>query len=287
MLGVLECSVTAIEAFNQHRHNFYVDRRGLVKVQGIMVDLSSATTRGASSRAETHARHELPEGPPYPFDSVLHLSRYSWSVEHLIHSGDTAIDFGCGTGFGAALISNFCSHVTAIDLDPGVLALSERWGTKNVSFLCDDACSKDLTDRVRARNVDVILSMETIEHLEDYFTYIENAIAMMKPAGVFAVGTPNRTMTYERYPNRSHMDVSHVQEFSAISLGRTLSGYFDDVEVYYQYLPEFWSTHRTDRLYDLSEVKFDKVLERPELASDAFGVMAVCRRPKALRPSNN
>jgi SAM-dependent methyltransferase len=246
-----------------------------------MVDLSNATFHGASRRAETHARHELPQGPPYPFDSALHLSRYSWSVEHLIRSDDTAIDFGCGTGFGSALISNFCSHVTAIDLDPAVVSLGERWGTSNVSFLCDDACSKDLASRVPARNVDVVLSMETIEHLEDYFTYVENAISMMNPKGVFAVGTPNRTMTYERYPNRSHMDVSHVQEFSAVSLWRTLSWYFDDVEVYYQYLPEFWSTHRADRLYDLNEVAFTKVAERPELASDAFGVLAVCRGPIA------
>jgi SAM-dependent methyltransferase len=252
-----------------------------------MVDLSSVTFHGASSRAETHARHELPQGPPYPFDSALHLSRYSWSVEHLIHAGDSAIDFGCGTGFGTALISNFCSHVTAIDLDPAVSLLSERWGTNNVSFRCDNACSKDLTSRVLARNVDVILSMETIEHLEDYFTYIENAIAMMNPDGVFAVGTPNRTMTYERYPNRAHMDVSHVQEFSAISLGRTLGWYFDEVEVYYQYLPEFWSTHRADRLYDLNEVAFSRVVERPELAGDAFGVMAVCRRPMTRRSSVN
>ena len=252
-----------------------------------MVDLSNATFHGASSRAETHARHELPQGPPYPFDSVLHLSRYSWAVEHLIHSGDTAVDLGCGTGFGAALISNFCSHVTAIDLDPGVSELSARWGTTNVSFHCDDACSNDLTSRVLARDVDVILSMETIEHLEDYFTYIENAIAMMKPHGVFAVGTPNRTMTYERYPNRSHMDVSHVQEFSAVSLGRTLSWYFDEVEVFYQYLPNFWSTHRADRLYDLNEVAFSPVAEHPELASDAFGVMAVCRRPATHRPPTN
>jgi SAM-dependent methyltransferase len=259
----------------------------LVRVQGIMVPLSNVTVQGASLRAETHARHELPQGPPYPFDSALHLSRYSWSVEHLIHSGDTAIDFGCGTGFGSALISNFCSRVTAIDLDPGVSALGERWGTSNVSFCCDDACSKDLTTRVRARNVDVILSMETIEHLEDYFTYIENAIDMMNPNGVFAVGTPNRTMTYERYPNRSHMDVSHVQEFSAVSLGRTLRWYFDEVEVYYQYLPDFWSTHRAERLYDLNEVSFTRVEERPELATDAFGVMAVCRRPNASYRSTN
>jgi SAM-dependent methyltransferase len=245
-----------------------------------MFDLSSDAYDGASSRAETHARHELPQGPPYPFDSALHLSRYSWSVENVIHQGDVAVDLGCGTGFGTALISNYCSHVTGVDLDPDVTNLSERWGTTNVSFYCENACSGDLLERVPVRNADVILSMETIEHLEDYFSYIENAIAMMKPEGVFAVGTPNRTMTYERYPNRSHMDVSHVQEFSAISLGRTLGWYFDSVEVYYQYLPEFWTTHQADRLYDLEEVIFTKAVENPALATEAFGVLAVCRGPK-------
>jgi SAM-dependent methyltransferase len=245
-----------------------------------MFDLSSTAVNGASSRAETHARHELIGGPPYSFDSVLHLSRYSWSVENLIHQGDTAVDLGCGTGFGSALISNYCSHVTAIDLDPGVINLGETWGTSNVSYYCENACSKDLLERVPIRDADVVLSMETIEHLEDYFSYIENAIALMKPEGVFAVGTPNRTMTYERYPNRSHMDVSHVQEFSAISLGRTLGWYFDSVEVYYQHLPGFWTQHQPGRLYELDEVSFVKAADNPELSTEAFGVLAVCRIPK-------
>jgi SAM-dependent methyltransferase len=246
-----------------------------------MVDLWSAAYDGAANHAETHARHELPAGPPYPADSALHLSRYSWSVEHLIHTGDTAVDLGCGTGYGAALISNFCSHVTGVDLDPEVVRLGERWGTTNVSYHCDNACSPDLVSRVSVRNADVVLSMETIEHLEDYFTYIENAIAMMKPDGVFAVGTPNRTMTYERYPSRIHMDSSHVQEFTAISLGRTLGWYFNSVEVYFQYLPGFWTRPLSGQLYDLNEVAFSKAAEHPELATEAFGIFAVCRSPKA------
>jgi len=246
-------------------------------------ELSSAAYEGASSRAETHARHELPQGPSYPFDSALHLSRYSWSVEHVIEQGDVAVDLGCGTGFGTALISNFCGHVTGVELDPGVADLPARWETTNVSYYCDNACAKDLLDRVPVRNADVILSMETIEHLEDYFTYIENAIAMLKPDGVFAVGTPNRTMTYERYPNRSHMDVSHVQEFSAISLGRTLGWYSNDVQVYYQHIPGFWTSYQADRLYELDEVLFSKATENPSLAAEAFGVLAVCRSPKAQR----
>lgn len=84
----------------------------------------------------------------YPFDSAPHLSRYSWSVENLINTGDTAVDLGCGTGFGTTLISNFCSHVTGVDLDPGVVDLPEKWRTTNVSYDCDNACSPDLLDRV-------------------------------------------------------------------------------------------------------------------------------------------
>ena len=82
--------------------------------------------------------------------------------------------------------------------------------------------------------------METIEHLEDYFTYVENAVSMMKETGTFVVGTPNRTMTYNRYEDRRHMDPSHVQEFTARSLEWTLGAYFDRVEMYYQYFPNFW-----------------------------------------------
>jgi SAM-dependent methyltransferase len=242
--------------------------------------LSSELTDTAAIRPETHARHQLEGGPPYSLDSALHVSRYTWAIEHFVHPGDTAVDFGCGTGFGVAFLAEAGANAVGIDLDPGVLQLKEAIGLENATFFCDNACAPDLVDRIGVRDADVVLSMETIEHLVDYFTYIENAIRMMKPGGVFVVGTPNRTLTYERYPERRHMDPSHVQEFTTLSLGRVLESYFESVELYFQYIPGFWSGLINARSLNLTDVSFVKIEDQPTLTHDAFANVAVCRLPK-------
>jgi 2-polyprenyl-3-methyl-5-hydroxy-6-metoxy-1,4-benzoquinol methylase len=241
-----------------------------------------ATAESASLRPETHARFELQGGPPYSLDAILHVSRYLWAAQRFVQPEDHVLDFGCGTGFGVALLSARCADVVGVDLDPRVVGLSEGFQFTNALFLCADACAPKLGAALGIGDFDVVLSMETIEHLEDYFTYVENAVSMMKQTGTFVVGTPNRTMTYNRYQDRRHMDPSHVQEFTARSLERTLAAYFERVEMYFQYFPNFWEEAAAGNPRELTfdDVAFQRIEDVPHLATDAFAVVAVATQPK-------
>jgi len=84
--------------------------------------------------------------------------------------------------------------------------------------------------------------METIEHLEDYKTLLSNAVHLLDNDGVLVVGTPNRVMTYNRYPGRRHMDPSHVQEFTPYSLRYALEPFFEEIDLYLQFLDNYWET---------------------------------------------
>lgn len=247
---------------------------------GLMVSADSA-----SVRPETHARFVFQGSPPYSLDAILHVSRYVWARQHFVQPEHDVLDFGCGTGFGVALLSARCANVVAIDLDPNVVGLADRYRLTNARFICANACAPNLGDKLGLRDIDVVLSMETIEHLEDYFTYVENAASMMKKTGTFVVGTPNRTMTYNRYEDRRHMDPSHVQEFTARSLERTLAAYFDHVELYFQYFPEFWSQIAAGTLPELAldDVVFNRIEDVPREATDAFAVIAVATQPRLMR----
>jgi 2-polyprenyl-3-methyl-5-hydroxy-6-metoxy-1,4-benzoquinol methylase len=247
------------------------------EMQGLMVSADSA-----SAHPETHARFELQGGPPYSLDAILHVSRYVWAAELFVQPEHHVLDFGCGTGFGVALLSPRCAEVVGIDLDPNVVGLGEKFQLTNSEFLCANACEPNLGGALGIRHVDVVLSMETIEHLEDYFTYVENAVSMMKPTGTLVVGTPNRTMTYNRYEDRRHMDPSHVQEFTARSLERTLGAYFNRVEMYYQYFPNFWddAAQGIPRTLTFEDVAFHRITDVPDLATDAFALVAVATQPK-------
>lgn len=236
----------------------------------------------ASAQPETHARFELQGGPPYSLDAILHVSRYVWAAQLFVQPEHHVLDFGCGTGFGVALLSPRCAEVVGIDLDPNVVDLGKKFQLTNAQFLCANACDVDLGIALGIGGVDVVLSMETIEHLEDYFTYVENAVSMMKQTSTFVVGTPNRTMTYNRYEGRRHMDPSHVQEFTARSLERTLAGYFHQVEMYYQYFPNFWreAAEETVRTLTFEDVAFHRIEDVPHEATDAFALVAVATQPK-------
>jgi SAM-dependent methyltransferase len=236
----------------------------------------------ASVRAETHARFEFQGGPPYSLDTILHVSRYAWAAQRFVQRDHRVLDLGCGTGFGVALLSPKCLDIVGIDLDPAVTTLADKFQLTNAEFLCANACTPHLGATLGISGIDVALSMETIEHLEDYFTYAENAVAMLKPSGTFVVGTPNRTMTYNRYPDRRHMDPSHVQEFTARSLERTLALYFDHVEMYFQYFPNFWEEAAAgiSRELTFDDIAFHPVADVPHLATDAFAVVAVATGPK-------
>ena len=236
----------------------------------------------ASVRPETHARFVFQGSPPYSLDTILHVSRYVWAAQLFVQPEDHVVDFGCGTGFGVALLSPRCADVVGIDLDPNVVGLAETFQLTNAQFLCANACAPDLAAGLGIGGIDVVLSMETIEHLEDYFTYVENAVSMMTPTGTFVVGTPNRTMTYNRYQNRRHMDPSHVQEFTARSLERTLAAYFGHVEIYYQYFPNFWEEAAAGITRELTfdDVAFHRIEDVPHQAMDAFAVVAVATQPK-------
>ena len=273
--------------------------------------LPESPSGSAASRPETHARHALQSGPPYSLDSALHLARYAWVDEHIIKEGCIAVDLGCGTGYGVELLARQCGRVVGVDLDPAVTELKSDHMPQNTEFFCADACQPGLADRIGVTGANVETSMETIEHLEDYFSYLENAIELMTAHGTLVVGTPNRTLTYNRYEHRRHMDSSHVQEFTPVSLERTLLGYFEEVDMFFEYVPGFWrdsaghshvstvdklknrtlralarvgvrsSTHQA-RTYMLEDITFVPAASDPSLALEAFALLAVCRSPRRI-----
>ena len=194
-------------------------------------------------RPSTHARHDLRDPDVSSFDSALHVTRYEWVRDTFGSADRTAIDLGCGTGFGCAILAEQMGEVVGVDFAvEGLAVAAERHGSVSITFVDADLTAASLFDHAGARQFDVVTSMETIEHLEDYVGFVANAARLTRPDGVFVVATPNRRMTYERYPQRRHMDPSHVQEFTRLALEHVLAERFAAVEVWYQWIPGYWET---------------------------------------------
>lgn len=195
----------------------------------------------ASLDPTVHARHMLPSDSRYGLDSALHLSRYEWAVAQVICTEDVVVDLGCGSGFGSRLVASSVKQVLGVDFDPHTHQLNFISEEENLIFVVDDVTIPGLKDRLNLETAASVLSMETMEHLEDYFTFLENICDIIGSDKTAVLGTPNRTMTYNRYPNRRHMDESHVQEFTPHSLEFVLRSYFSSVELFLQVVPNYWS----------------------------------------------
>lgn len=98
------------------------------------------------------------------------------------------LDFGCGNGWLAALLTSF-GKVTGVDVaDKAIATASERF--PNVEFICLNAEMND-KDPFFERKFDLVISSEVIEHIHEQKQYISNMMATLKPGGKFIITTPN------------------------------------------------------------------------------------------------
>ncbi|MDQ6795891.1 MAG: class I SAM-dependent methyltransferase [Chloroflexota bacterium] len=117
-----------------------------------------------------------------------HVARYLLARSWLARS--QIIDLGCGSGHGSALLARdqSCS-VVGLDVAPGaVVAASRAWREPNLSFRVGDALHLDF----RAGSVDTVVAFESIEHVSDPTTFLDEIRRVLRPGGRLLLSTPDR-----------------------------------------------------------------------------------------------
>ena len=154
------------------------------------------------------------------------MFRYQWAQQY-VRPSMKILDLACGTGFGSALLSRAVG-VTVIggDLDPPSLAAAAaELGTESgPHFAAMDGTRLPLPDR----SLDLVLSYETVEHIEQYRDFAGELARILKKSGTLLLSTPNRLLTS---PDGVIRNPFHTQEFDMPGLGRLLSGHFSEVSV--------------------------------------------------------
>ena len=130
--------------------------------------------------------------------------------------GAVVLDAGCGEGYGADLLRRAgADRVVAIDNDRAVVA--------HVASTCAyvEALHADLSALpLPAASVDLIVSLQVIEHLPDVPRYLSELRRVLRPGGELVLTTPNRlTFTPEGAP----LNPFHVREFSPDELRSELT----------------------------------------------------------------
>lgn len=135
------------------------------------------------------------------------------------------VEAGCGEGYGAALLARHTSRVLALDLDAATIRHAQRRYRATIAAVRADLQRLPLA----AGSVEVVVSLQTLEHLPDQAGFLAECARVLRPAGTLILSTPNR-LTFSPGADRP-LNPFHTRELSPAELDDLLA-------------PSFASTHR-------------------------------------------
>lgn len=155
-----------------------------------------------------------------------HLCRYHFARP--LVEGRYALDVGCGTGYGAAVLARSARKVLALDVSAESVAFAKKlYPESNLDFLVSDCRQIPLG----AETVDVAVCFEVIEHLAEQAALLEEVRRVLRPDGLLVISTPNRIYYTEE---RKEINPFHVREFDFDEFLAFLKGSFAHVEMAFQ-----------------------------------------------------
>lgn len=169
------------------------------------------------------------------YDAMLaaeHVARYAFAAS--LCRGRRVLDVACGEGYGSAMMAAAgAAHVLGIDIaETAVMLARARFGRDGVTFRVGDAAQ---LHRVLGGEdpFDLIVSLGTLERLEDPRAFLQGLRAALAPGGGIVIGAANGTVAAPD-PLRRHAYTlddfraateAVLGEADAIWLGAPMEGY--------------------------------------------------------------
>ena len=155
-----------------------------------------------------------------------HLNRYKLACNY--SKNKKILDIACGVGKGAYLLATLgeADFVTGGDIEEEAIRYANhRNKSSNVKFCVENA------ETFRDSNAfDLIVSFETIEHLNNYHVFLLNIQTAMKMNGIFIVSTPISHLPINNSPSNPY----HIQEWGFDAFQSLLKKYFSIEKVFVQ-----------------------------------------------------
>ena len=153
-----------------------------------------------------------------------HVARYRFAKDFV--RGKRVLDIACGEGYGAAgLAKAGAASVVGIDVSADVCDHARR--KYGLDARAGDAQAIPLPDR----SIDVVVSFETIEHVDQPVVFLGECARVLVPDGMLIVSTPNRPV----YSSEGRKNPFHRLEFDEREFTEVLHSQFKAVRLYTQF----------------------------------------------------
>lgn len=107
-------------------------------------------------------------------------------------AGVAILDVGCGAGLLAEPLARLGARVTGLDPAPGNIEVARRHAAETGANVAYRAATLEQLAQESA-SFDVVLAMEVVEHVRNMPRFVRTACGLVRPGGLFAASTLNRT----------------------------------------------------------------------------------------------
>jgi len=162
---------------------------------------------------------------------IEHDERYWFANQYL--KNKIVVDCACGTGLGTQIYAQAgAEKIYAFDISEDAIIEAKN---NNSSTIVEIAQSSATHLALENSSIDVYISFETIEHIDNDVDYLMEAQRILKPGGIFVCSTPNRNVTNPgcRFDQKP-INPFHVREYSSTEFYQLLSDHFELLENYGQ-----------------------------------------------------
>lgn len=159
-----------------------------------------------------------------------HVERYQFANK-FVSNGDIVLDAACGIGYGSNILAQSAKSVLSLDNSEEALEYCRTyWGAENITYDVIDLES-DFQNNVNGK-FDVIVSLETLEHLEN--PLIETCMKfyeLLELGGHLIVSHPHMQKTPKSLKGEHH---KHWEIDGELLSSQLIENGFDVVEEWYQ-----------------------------------------------------
>lgn len=152
----------------------------------------------------------------------FHLDRYRFASAFI--EDKDVLDIACGTGYGSneMLALGRPGSITGVDIDSGAVNYANNTYSNGGKIEFKQGSILDIP--FEDNSFDVLISFETLEHVEDEKAQFSEIKRVLKPGGLYILSTPNQWGLTE----------FHVRDYDYRVLSKTLCEDFELVQVYNQ-----------------------------------------------------